>query len=186
MSAAWSKFRWDDEAVARLKVLYFDGKSASQIGAELGCGRNAVIGKVHRLGLPLRGGNGASKSQMSRKVARDAQAKRRVKTATGQNIPPRAPGMGWVRLDPSKSVTLPVPPDDAVPEHAVSLIDLEPHHCRWVHGDTKGHHGYCGKPKVPGLSYCDGHAAKAYRAPATKSERDEAMEKYREKAREMA
>src|SRR5262245_40202895 len=43
---------WTDERVERLKKLWSDGLSASQIAAELGgITRNAVIGKVHRLGL---------------------------------------------------------------------------------------------------------------------------------------
>ena len=45
---------WTDERVELLKKLWADGLSASQIAAELGgVTRNAVIGKVHRLG-PLR------------------------------------------------------------------------------------------------------------------------------------
>ena len=43
---------WNDERVELLKKLWADGLSASQIAAELGgVTRNAVIGKVHRLGL---------------------------------------------------------------------------------------------------------------------------------------
>ena len=43
---------WTDERVEMLKKLWADGLSASQIAAQLGgITRNAVIGKVHRLGL---------------------------------------------------------------------------------------------------------------------------------------
>jgi len=43
---------WTDERVEQLKKLWADGLSASQIAGELGgITRNAVIGKVHRLGL---------------------------------------------------------------------------------------------------------------------------------------
>src|SRR3979490_543313 len=43
---------WTDERVELLKKLWSDGLSASQIATELGgITRNAVIGKVHRLGL---------------------------------------------------------------------------------------------------------------------------------------
>src|ERR1700747_10540 len=43
---------WTDERVEMLKKLWADGLSASQIAGELGgITRNAVIGKVHRLGL---------------------------------------------------------------------------------------------------------------------------------------
>src|SRR5437764_15455521 len=43
---------WTDERVETLKKLWLDGLSASQIAKHLGgVTRNAVIGKVHRLGL---------------------------------------------------------------------------------------------------------------------------------------
>src|SRR5476649_1045832 len=43
---------WTDERVESLKRLWLDGLSASQIAKQLGgVTRNAVIGKVHRLGL---------------------------------------------------------------------------------------------------------------------------------------
>ena len=46
---------WTDERVELLKKMWNEGKSASQIAKELGSvTRNAVIGKVHRLGLSSR------------------------------------------------------------------------------------------------------------------------------------
>ncbi|MGH7010724.1 MAG: GcrA family cell cycle regulator, partial [Caulobacteraceae bacterium] len=54
---------WTDERVETLKKLWLDGLSASQIAKHLGgVTRNAVIGKVHRLGLSGR----ATPSQPSR------------------------------------------------------------------------------------------------------------------------
>ena len=48
---------WTDERVETLKKMWSDGQSASQIAKELGgVTRNAVIGKVHRLGLSNRTG----------------------------------------------------------------------------------------------------------------------------------
>jgi len=48
---------WTDERVETLKRMWAEGQSASQIAKELGgVTRNAVIGKVHRLGLSNRAG----------------------------------------------------------------------------------------------------------------------------------
>jgi GcrA cell cycle regulator len=48
---------WTDERVETLKKMWAEGQSASQIAKELGgVTRNAVIGKVHRLGLSNRVG----------------------------------------------------------------------------------------------------------------------------------
>ncbi len=50
---------WTDERVETLKKMWAEGQSASQIAKELGgVTRNAVIGKVHRLGLSNRVGPG--------------------------------------------------------------------------------------------------------------------------------
>ena len=48
---------WTGDRIDAMKKLYDAGLSASQIAAELSCGatRNAVIGKVHRLGWTRRG-----------------------------------------------------------------------------------------------------------------------------------
>jgi GcrA cell cycle regulator len=52
---------WTEERVETLKKMWGEGQSASQIAKELGgVTRNAVIGKVHRLGLSNRAGGGTS------------------------------------------------------------------------------------------------------------------------------
>ena len=65
---------WTDERVERLKKLWQDGLSASQIAAELGgVTRNAVIGKVHRLGLSNRGAEGEEALRFARRWAQEAE-----------------------------------------------------------------------------------------------------------------
>jgi len=65
---------WTDERVESLKKMWGDGLSASQIAAELGgITRNAVIGKVHRLGLSGRAkspSSGASRPRKPREHSR--------------------------------------------------------------------------------------------------------------------
>src|SRR5829696_7819780 len=62
------KTMWTDERVELLKKLWADGLSASQIAAELGgVTRNAVIGKVHRLGLSGRAKSPSSSAPRPRK-----------------------------------------------------------------------------------------------------------------------
>ena len=60
---------WTDERVELLKKLWSDGLSASQIAAELGgITRNAVIGKVHRLGLSGRAKSASAAAPRQRKA----------------------------------------------------------------------------------------------------------------------
>ncbi len=62
---------WTDERVASLKKLWLEGLSASQIAKQLGgVTRNAVIGKVHRLGLSGRATPAARPGRCSRRRAR--------------------------------------------------------------------------------------------------------------------
>ena len=66
---------WTDERVETLKKMWSEGQSASQIAKELGgVTRNAVIGKVHRLGLSNRAG--ASAAADSRILGRSGHKKR--------------------------------------------------------------------------------------------------------------
>jgi len=70
---------WTEERVELLKKLWQDGLSASQIAAELGgVTRNAVIGKVHRLGLS---GRGQPTTSIKRQRRAPAQAARQARPA---------------------------------------------------------------------------------------------------------
>jgi GcrA cell cycle regulator len=85
---------WTDERVETLKKMWGEGQSASQIAKELGgVTRNAVIGKVHRLGLSNRAGSGgnAAKAATKEKPAVKAAATKapsKPKAPTGTKAAP--------------------------------------------------------------------------------------------------
>ena len=65
---------WTEERVKKLTLLWKSGNSASKIAIELGEGvsRNAVIGKIHRLGLSERGsGSNGSEPKIKEKKIKD-------------------------------------------------------------------------------------------------------------------
>ena len=67
---------WTDERVETLKRMWNEGQSASQIAKELGgVTRNAVIGKVHRLGLSNRVGGKEDEDEGASAPAPTAAAK---------------------------------------------------------------------------------------------------------------
>ncbi|SMH49872.1 GcrA family cell cycle regulator [Maritimibacter sp. HL-12] len=76
---------WTEERVETLKRMWGEGQSASQIAKELGgVTRNAVIGKVHRLGLSNRAGGGAAPAAPAAKPAakeKPAKAAQKPKAA---------------------------------------------------------------------------------------------------------
>ncbi len=85
---------WTDERVELLKKMWGEGQSASQIAKELGgVTRNAVIGKVHRLGLSNRasGAAPAKPEPKAAKPAAKAEAKPRAQPKTESARPAPAP-----------------------------------------------------------------------------------------------
>ena len=65
---------WSDERVAILKKMWLEGNSASEIAKELGdITRNAVIGKVHRLGLSNRDTNITKTGSASNKAVKSVK-----------------------------------------------------------------------------------------------------------------
>jgi GcrA cell cycle regulator len=75
---------WTDERVELLKKMWIEGQSASQIAKELGgVTRNAVIGKVHRLGLSNRNGGEAGNGEGPAGAPRRRSAGRRPGAETG-------------------------------------------------------------------------------------------------------
>lgn len=79
---------WTDERVELLKKMWGDGHSASQIAKELGgVTRNAVIGKVHRLGLSNRTTAGAAAAAEAQAPAPEPAAP----AATAETTPSKAP-----------------------------------------------------------------------------------------------
>jgi GcrA cell cycle regulator len=73
---------WTEERIDRLKKMWQDGSTASQIADELGgVSRNAVIGKAHRLGLearpsPVKPGEEKEKSAAAAPAPKPAPAER--------------------------------------------------------------------------------------------------------------
>ena len=88
---------WTDERVETLKKMWGEGQSASQIAKELGgVTRNAVIGKVHRLGLSNRAGSGGSAPKAAapkEKPAVAAAAKPAAKPAPKAKVAPSVPAV---------------------------------------------------------------------------------------------
>jgi len=92
---------WTDERIERLKELWSQGITASQIAEELGgVSRNAVIGKAHRLGLqsrpsPVKPNEGAAAPAPKTKAKPAAEPKAKAKPAepraTAQPAPAAAP-----------------------------------------------------------------------------------------------
>jgi GcrA cell cycle regulator len=156
---------WTDERVELLKKLWQDGLSASQIAKQLGgVTRNAVIGKVHRLGLSGR----ATPSKPARTGVKAPRPARPVTSA------PSAP-----RRISSEPVSLhaPAPPVRYVEEApgTATVLTLGAHMCKWPIGDpSQDNFTFCGRRAGDG-PYCHEHSQVAYQ-PAQAKKRSGAAE----------
>ena len=163
---------WTDERVERLKKLWADGLSASQIAAELGgVSRNAVIGKVHRLNLPGRAKSGGSVGARPKRVA-TAPRSGGYGARSAARAAPRSNGATALKQDAIADVateldTRPIE-DVVVPiSRRLPLTELTEKTCKWPIGDPlqEGFH-FCGADCVDGSPYCAYHAKLAFQPAA--------------------
>lgn len=146
---------WTAERIAQLRNCVVIGLTCSQIAAEIGVTRNAVIGKIHRLGIsPGRPAGAAARSSPPRVGRPRISTQRKLLRLIYADAPSVA--VEGIALDCA-------PVDSAEP---CSLIDIAPGKCRWPVGDpATADFVFCGNAAAGGFSYCAGHARMAYRAP---------------------
>jgi GcrA cell cycle regulator len=162
---------WNDERVELLKKLWGEGLSASQIASRLGSvTRNAVIGKVHRLGLSGR----ATTSRMKSHRPRARVAKRMAKARFAQVGNPALRAL----YQPEAEPFVPTVEELVIPMNERKYIQtLTETSCRWPIGDPQlADFHFCGKNKVNGLPYCEFHARRAFQPPQVKRRAPELVE----------
>ena len=187
---------WTDERVETLKKMWGEGQSASQIAKELGgVTRNAVIGKVHRLGLSNRAASGTATKAESKPKAKPApKAKAEAKPAPK----PEKPEMKTEAAAPPKSTLparkqiipagQPLPPQPSANEISpealakvnevekkakkISLMELTERTCKWPIGDPATEDfWFCGLAVQPGKPYCEAHVGVAFQPMSSRRDR---------------
>ena len=170
---------WTDKRIDALKADWAKGATARQIAEKLGGfrhtldgGRNAVIGKLHRLGLMR---SAETNAQRLGRIGKRRRAYRAAATAARARLiakPLIAKPLVATQATQATQATLAAlatiaPPRPLAAEVALvaSVLDLEDSHCRWPVGDPLA--GFCGAVSVNGGSYCAGHSARAYVAAAS-------------------
>lgn len=156
---------WTNERIELLQKLWLDGWSASRIASELAHGitRNAVIGKVYRLGL-----SGRAKAAIAHVPAAPLHEKApRRATHPRPSAAPPSIGNTALALQP---MVIEAPQPQAVKDvvvpicEPVTIMELRESMCRWPMGDpTQSEFRFCGAKKLPGQGpYCACHAGIAY------------------------
>lgn len=161
---------WNDERVDLLSKMWLEGRSASQIATELGGGvtRNAVIGKVHRLGLsgratkvaaPVTANDGTAETVVRLRPKPSGKVDDRAAAPLDDLVPATVAPVSSVlasRQGGGKDVVIPI-------SDRVTIMDLRDTMCRWPIGDpTNPEFRYCGSRSGPLGPYCSEHARLAF------------------------
>ncbi len=184
---------WTDDRVEKLKKMWGEGQSASQIAKELGgVTRNAVIGKVHRLGLSNRsGGGGSAKADSKAKAAPKADPKPKAKAkpatpATPAAVPePRPMSPARKQIIPAGQPLPPQPSANEISPEALAkvnevekkakklkLMELTERTCKWPVGDPATEDfWFCGLPVQQGKPYCEAHVGVAFQPMSARRDR---------------
>ena len=147
---------WPTQIIDRLKGLWAEGLSTTEIGRRLGMTKNAVIGKAHRLQLPARPSPirkqsaGPQRAPKPKRVSGPTLAPLQVRAAT----PP----------PPALAVALLPAPGAAVPRSPASPDPGRNHlPCCWPLGEAgRAEFRFCDAATVPGKPYCGEHCRQAY------------------------
>ncbi len=191
---------WTDERVETLKKMWGEGQSASQIAKELGgVTRNAVIGKVHRLGLSNRAGSGGSPAKAAPKE-KPAAAKPAVKpapktkAAPASTPPKEEPELdeNGIPISAARRAIIPagqpLPPQPSANEISpealakvseiektakrISLMELTEKTCKWPVGDpATDDFWFCGLAVQQGKPYCEAHVGVAFQPMSSRRDR---------------
>ncbi len=124
---------WTEERIERLKKMWHDGATASQIADELGgVSRNAVIGKAHRLGLEARpspvkpGEEKEAPKKPARAAAPKAARPARSESAAAAHADDVAPGDAPDGAGPDVSGPPPAPPSPKQPDSTMQYRSVGP------------------------------------------------------------
>jgi GcrA cell cycle regulator len=153
---------WTSERIELLKRRLHAGLSCGQIAREIGVTRNAVIGKVNRLGLS-RPKDVIGRQLEQRRAARPARPK------TPRTWRPKRPRRNIFAQHEMLMAAFPRPQARAEEDISIyngcgcTLFELSQMKCRWpISNPGAKDFCFCGNEPVKGLPYCLGHARIAY------------------------
>lgn len=139
---------WPPERIDKVRELAALGLSSTEMGAELGCSRNAVIGICRRQRIELRGYlDGAS------------ERPQRPKPQPRRPAPFRRPSL----LPAINAKAPPLAAAEPAGAHQCGILELRNKSCRWPI-TAEPPHRFCGEPAADlagGCPYCPYHARRA-------------------------
>ena len=181
---------WDSGMLKKLKALVGKGLSTSEMGKKLGMSKNAVVGKLNRLGWNAKATEAETKkSDKSKKEAKSTNKKvgktavagkktvvpkieknpkilvkkaKETKTSSKQNKVVLEKEKIVVKTA-SKKTKKDLALHELLIQHALQMANLKPNQCRWPIGDPDSENfHFCGETVFSGKPYCYEHCRQAY------------------------
>ncbi len=173
---------WDNATLKKLKALTGKGLSTAEIGKRLGISKNAVVGKLNRLGWNSKAGGvdakPAEKKPVVKKV-KTAPVTKKVKAPVEKPVAKtvviakkpvnnkiekaavKVAEKTTTKLDKNSSKNLAM--HQRIIQHSLEMANLKCDQCRWPIGnpDSEDFH-FCGEPVFVGKPYCYEHCKQAY------------------------
>lgn len=144
---------WTEERTELLKTLHANGLSARQIAGEFGdVSRNAVCGKIDRLGLSRPRPPAAKKARTF--LTREEKARRQQERKTVKVLAIRKAHVNGTLKAEMVDAVEPITPSAAPPEFlGIPLANLEDRQCRFPRGEGADI-TFCGQPTPKEQSWC--------------------------------
>lgn len=171
----------------KLRALTGKGLSTSEIGKKLGMSKNAVVGKLNRLGWNSKAGGAPTTEEKKSKKDVKSPVRGTVKKAPAKSVakkiaatPKKAAVVAKKTAEdkkapaPKKEVKKPAPRVSSsmnktlamhqrIIQHSLEMANLKPSQCRWPIGDPDSEHfHFCGEQVFVGKPYCYEHCKQAY------------------------
>ena len=182
---------WDNAMLKKLKALTGKGLSTSEIGKKLGMSKNAVVGKLNRLGWNSKaGGAPAEEAKTTEATPKKKPVTPKKTIATTKETTPKPGKEKKPTGTEKKSVAQADKTEDAttqdikkpaprvtsnasmnktlamhqrIVQHSLEMANLKPNQCRWPIGDPDSEHfHFCGEQVFVGKPYCYEHCKQAY------------------------
>ncbi|MDE5615540.1 MAG: hypothetical protein K2I81_01765 [Alphaproteobacteria bacterium] len=183
---------WDNAMLKKLKALTGKGLSTAEIGKKLGMSKNAVVGKLNRLGWNSKAGGAPAvpeKKAPATKESTKAAPRAAKKTVTAPKAAPKKAATPAKKAEAAPKKTAekkaPAAPKEAkaaaarptaakttnktlamhqrIIQHSLEMASLKPNQCRWPIGDPDSEHfHFCGEQVFVGKPYCYEHCKQAY------------------------
>lgn len=180
---------WDNGILKKLKALVGKGLSTAEIGKKLGISKNAVVGKLHRMGWnsestpakpkqettkktvlkaptkkttpikPTRSPKPAQNTKITKTVKSGTKATGKASTKTTKVVVEDKPQKAVGRSISVRGTNV----HQRIVQHALEMANLKPNQCRWPIGDpdSEDFH-FCGNTVFVGKPYCYEHCKQAY------------------------